>query len=314
MNGKIKLYIISGFLGAGKTTFLRRMLEGYADEKVGVLINEFGVIGVDGKTISRHGIEYVEVNNGSIFCSCIKADFIKTLVALQKQDIDYLIIENSGLADPSSMNGLLQDIEKLMERGYDYMGSVGIVDCSTFMRYVDMLPPLQNQVIASDLVILNKTDLASADEITKISTRIGAINPNAKTAESVHANVPLSLITEVLTGTQFNGETCNHPWNRPATYALSIRGVYDYVAVRTFITRLSDNALRIKGFIQTNNGWMHIDAVGSETRLNTMEDADDELIAKQGIVIIGKDNAAFDDKITALWNTLMHENPVFIED
>ena len=63
MKDKIKLYIISGFLGSGKTTFLKRVLQNFSGEKLGVLVNEFGVIGVDGSTISKDGIEYVEIRS-----------------------------------------------------------------------------------------------------------------------------------------------------------------------------------------------------------------------------------------------------------
>ncbi|MBT7122257.1 MAG: GTP-binding protein, partial [Clostridia bacterium] len=249
MRNKIKLYIISGFLGSGKTTFLKRVLADFSGERLGVLVNEFGVIGVDGTTLRKDGIEYVEVNNGSIFCSCIKANFLKTLISLQKQDIDVLVIENSGLADPSSINSILTELDHLMERGYDYKGSICMVDSSIFLRYVDMLPQLTNQIISSSFVILNKTDLAGAEKIAQIRQRVNKLNPGAFVIEAVQADVPISLLGEHLKNSGFDSDSYNTPQNRTATYTIKLSKKYSKTDIETFARGLKNFALRIKGFV-----------------------------------------------------------------
>lgn len=314
MKDKIKLYIVSGFLGSGKTTFLKRLLENFSDEKLGVLINEFGVIGIDGKTISKDGLEYVEVNNGSIFCSCIKAYFVKTLIELQKLDIDILLIENSGLADPSSMNTILGEMASHMERGYDYIGSVCIIDSSRFLKYVDMLPQLSNQVSSSEFVILNKTDLTDEATVSGVGKRVSEINPNTFVIEAKHADVPLLLLDTQLKNSGVFAESYNTPSNRVATYTIKLDKQYKKSGIESFLRGLEDNAMRIKGFIDTAEGWLHVDIVDGDYNNRMLSDADDELIEKQSIVIIGKDHNDFDDKVTALWQEQFSEIPRYIEE
>lgn len=314
MKDKIKLYIISGFLGAGKTTFLRRLLENFSGKKLGVLINEFGVIGIDGRTISKKDIEYVEVNNGSIFCSCIKADFVKTLIELQKLDIDILVIENSGLADPSSMNIILDEMYSHMKRGYDYMGSICIVDSSRFLKYVDMLPQLTNQVSSSEFIILNKTDLVDEENILDVKKRIIKINPNAFIIDAVQADVPFAMLDTQLTNSGVFAESYNTPSNRVATYTIKLDKKYLKSDIESFVQGLEENAMRIKGFVDTDEGWLHVDITDGDYQSRMITNVDDELLAKQSIVIIGKNHFDFDDKVATLWQEQFRELPEFIEE
>lgn len=76
------------------------MLSGMGDKKIGVLVNEFGGVGIDGTLVEREGMHLIEISNGSIFCSCLKGEFVKTLIGFTKLDVDILVVENSGLADP----------------------------------------------------------------------------------------------------------------------------------------------------------------------------------------------------------------------
>jgi len=313
MRERIKLYIVSGFLGSGKTTFLKRLLLNFEGVKLGVLINEFGVIGIDGTAISKDGIEYVEVNNGSIFCSCLKANFAKTLIELQKTDIDVLLIENSGLADPSSMNTILDELSRQMERGYDYVGSVCIVDASKFLKFVDMLPQLKNQVSSSEFIILNKTDIADEQTISSIEEQIDGINPNAFVIKAVQADVPLGLLELQLRNNGVFAESYNTPTNRVATYTIKLNKRYSRSRIEEFINGLDEEAMRIKGFVDTDEGWIYIDAVDGDKR-NAMVDSGGEISEKQGIVIIGKSHVDFEDKVTALWQNCTGELPNYIEE
>jgi len=314
MTEKIKLYIISGFLGAGKTTFLKRLLCDMQDRKVGVLLNEFGVIGIDGRTIDKNGVEYVEVNNGSIFCSCIKANFLKTMIELQKLDIDSLVIENSGLADPSSMNSILQELSPHMQRGYEYLGSVCIVDATLFLKYYKMLPQLVNQVVSSSFVIINKTDLADKKTVDDIENEIKSLNPNAFVKRAVQADVPISEIEKHLVNSGVIEESYNTPANRTATYTIKLDGQYSKSSIEAFTKGLFEYALRIKGFVQTDEGWIHVDIVDGDYRFKSIEKADDELAAKQGLIIIGRDQSEFEQLVTSLWKENTGEMPHYIEE
>ena len=103
MKEKINLYLLSGFLGSGKTTFLTNILKHLSEEKVGVIMNEFGKIGIDGTIISKQGMKLVEINRGSIFCSCLKLSFVSAMIEMADYPLKYLFVESSGLADPSNI-------------------------------------------------------------------------------------------------------------------------------------------------------------------------------------------------------------------
>ena len=95
------IYLVTGFLGAGKTTFVNGFLDEYKG-RVAVIVNEFGNEGIDGELIHKtEGTEIYEINSGSIFCSCKLMDFANALIELSKYDVDIVLVEASGLSDPS---------------------------------------------------------------------------------------------------------------------------------------------------------------------------------------------------------------------
>ena len=98
-----QLYVLTGFLGAGKTTVLLKILEQLKGHRVGIIQNEFGKLGIDGTILRNDDIHMVEINRGSIFCSCLKLNFVNALSEMAQQDFEYLFVESSGLGDPSNV-------------------------------------------------------------------------------------------------------------------------------------------------------------------------------------------------------------------
>ena len=90
MANKTKLYLLTGFLGSGKTTFLTGVLNDLQGSKVAVIMNEFGKVGIDGTIIKRDDMELVEINRGSIFCSCLQLNFVSALVEMADRDMEYV--------------------------------------------------------------------------------------------------------------------------------------------------------------------------------------------------------------------------------
>ena len=150
----IQIVLLSGFLGAGKTTLMQRLLDAYSDRKIGVIINEFGEINIDAKLVSRDGIEMAELSNGSIFCACIKDKFVDGLIAMSRTDIEYLFIEASGLADPSNMGEIVEGIRRETGGNLIIKGSVCVTDGVNFLDLVDMLPALSRQIKHANAVII----------------------------------------------------------------------------------------------------------------------------------------------------------------
>ena len=105
MSAETRVYLITGFLGSGKTTLLNRIIDRFPeDQKLTLLVNEFGEIGVDGTLVEGEDIDMMEISKGSIFCVCVKTDFIKGLYELNsKVKPDVLLIESTGVANPSDL-------------------------------------------------------------------------------------------------------------------------------------------------------------------------------------------------------------------
>ena len=94
---QIKLYFLTGFLGSGKTTLLKNLLENMEGMKVGVIQNELGKISIDGTVLQNDDIHMVELNRGSIFCSCLRLSFVDALAKMSQQGLEYVFVESSGL-------------------------------------------------------------------------------------------------------------------------------------------------------------------------------------------------------------------------
>ena len=115
LNKKIDIILVTGFLGVGKTTLLNRLIERYKSKKLGVIINDFGKISVDGILLrdllpDSQNNSIIEIKNGSIFCSCLSVDLVTALKEYIELNPDLLIIETSGLSDPSSFQKILKEL------------------------------------------------------------------------------------------------------------------------------------------------------------------------------------------------------------
>lgn len=309
MDEKIQLILISGFMGAGKTTFLQNILDNYNDYKVGVLVNEFGAISIDGKVLPRDGIELIEINNGSIFCACLKADFVKTMVALSKQPIDYLFIENSGLGDPSNFLKLLAEIDEYTERKYDFKGAICVVDSELFLDYNEIFTPVQNQIASSDFVLVNKIDLVNPDQVEEIHQTIERINPEAYIYDTQFGKLPFEVLSSHLKASDYIGETSNHDWNRPANYLFSSPLKVEKEPLSEFLSIIKPRILRLKGFLKAPYGFWHVDMVGDHYQINPSDSSVDDAA---NLVIIGKDNQDFSDLISENWEKIFNEKPSLI--
>lgn len=300
MNESIKLYMISGFLGSGKTTFLRRLLQKTGGERIGVIVNEFGSIGIDGKLIQSGNIDLVEINNGSIFCSCLKDGFVRTLKAFSEQPIQTLIIENSGLADPSGMNGILEGIKPYLKRPYEYQGSICLVDCTSFLDYYPVLLPVQNQIMNADAIIVNKTDLVDEDTLKEIHDILQEANPEATTLDTQYANVSISALHATISARPSGRTGSARVFIRPFTCTITCSEPQTSPAIECFLAALSPVSDRIKGFVRMENGGcMYADATAYSYSVKPAEMCNEQILGK--LVVIGRNLRNISATVIAVW-------------
>lgn len=270
----IDLYLISGFLGSGKTTFLKKMLKEENGRRTGVIVNEFGSESVDGKILSQEGIELIELNNGSVFCACLKADFVKALAAFLAQPIDRLFIEASGMADPSSMEKLLEELTPLIQKKYEtdrryrYQGAVCLVDAGHFLGLSEVLLPVASQVRKSSLILLNKIDTVTEKGVAMVRDRIREINPDVPVVETTYAQISEDVLAAYLHGESAHvDDSLNLPTNRPFGGTLYMPSFVGDMDVEGFLREIAPRMIRMKGFFYKGKQLYHADCVGQDIRI-----------------------------------------------
>ena len=171
-----KIDIFSGFLGAGKTTLIRKLIaEGYKGEKLVLIENEFGEIAIDGGFLKDAGVEITEMNSGCICCTLV-GDFTKALKKVMEDFApDRIIIEPSGV-------GKLSDVAKAVEKveGAHIGARVTVVDagkCRMYMRNFGEF--FNDQVENADLIVLSRTDTAGEGKILVATELLKHLNPRA---------------------------------------------------------------------------------------------------------------------------------------
>lgn len=186
--------VLTGFLGAGKTTLLNRILSEQHGKKYAVIVNEFGEVGIDNDLIVNADEEIFEMNNGCICCT-VRGDLIRILEGLMKRAdrFDGIIVETTGLADPAPVAQTFFVDEDVRERT-KLDAIVTVVDAKHLLGEIDTAPEAQEQLAFADLVVLNKTDLVTADELAEVEARIRKINPMATIEHAERCNLPLDRV------------------------------------------------------------------------------------------------------------------------
>ncbi len=194
MSEKIPVTVLTGYLGAGKTTLLNRILTEPHGKKFAVIVNEFGEIGIDNDLVVGADEEVFEMNNGCICCT-VRGDLIRIIEGLMKRrgKFDAIIVETTGLADPAPVaQTFFVDQDVSDKARLDAV--VTVADAKWLAARLKDAPEAKNQIAFADVIILNKTDLVTAEELADVEGRIRAINPYATLHKTQRAAVPLDAV------------------------------------------------------------------------------------------------------------------------
>ena len=189
----VPVTIITGYLGSGKTTLLNRILSSEHRTKVAVIVNEFGQVGIDGQLVIDADEEIVEMNNGCICCT-VRGDLIRIIGNLmQKRDrFDHLIIETTGLADPAPV---IQSffVDEVMRSQTVLDAVVTVVDARHIWQHWES-SEAQEQIAFGDILLLNKKDLVSADQLQELKRRVRVMNAFARIYCTENSDVSIGEI------------------------------------------------------------------------------------------------------------------------
>ncbi|WP_342150956.1 GTP-binding protein [Methylorubrum sp. SB2] len=193
---KIPVTVLTGYLGAGKTTLLNRILTEQHGKRYAVIVNEFGEIGIDNDLVVGADEEVFEMNNGCVCCT-VRGDLIRIMDGLVKRrgKFDAIIVETTGLADPAPVAQTFfvdQDVGEAARLD----AVVTVADAKWLTDRLADAPEAKNQIAFADVILLNKSDLVSGDDLDRVEGRIRAINPWAKVHRTQRCDIALDQVLD----------------------------------------------------------------------------------------------------------------------
>ncbi|MBN1893364.1 GTP-binding protein [bacterium] len=308
---KIPFFLVTGFLGSGKTTFLKRFLEAFADKKrIAVIQNEFAPGRLDGRELRQCGkpFELVEINRGSVFCVCLLPEFINALSGIAR-DVrpDAVILEATGLADPVGILQILQ--QGGMEKHYALARVWCVADACTFLRMESQIPRMGRQVRIADSVLINKSDLC-AGGLASVESRIRELNPFCTLMVTTHCSCEMGDFFSIpgqdtaAAKNKMPGAVLE-PSGRPDIGSAVIKTVrpVSMETLERFVKAESSRLLRIKGFVRISdgNGAVSVQGCFGNTRMASCKDDG----GPTELILMGKDIRQ--DAVVEEWNFFCRE-------
>lgn len=296
---QIKLYFLTGFLGSGKTTILRNLLENMEGTKVGVIQNELGKISVDGTVLQNNDIQMIELTRGSIFCSCLRLSFVDALVQMSQKGLEYVFVESSGFGDPSNAEEILEATKVMVGDAYDFRGCICLVDCFNFLDQLGDTETIDRQLKHCNLAVLTKIDLVDRERIEFIKEKVQEINPVCPITESANGNIDRSFYNIDLMKYKWAEceETTNSAATKPKTFSMIFTGEVEKEKLEAFLEKIEPDVYRVKGFFKVEEeGWEKIDVVGKKLDYAPYEEQ-----PQSQLVFISKIGIALIREISEVW-------------
>ncbi|TQV75733.1 CobW family GTP-binding protein [Denitrobaculum tricleocarpae] len=291
---RLPLTVITGYLGAGKTTLVNHMLRHADGRRIMVLVNDFGDIAVDADLIESQEGDTLTLANGCICCSMGGDLFYALSDALDRQPRpDHLLIEASGVADPTRISEIARAEPELR-----LDGTIALLDALGFPALVDdaqIGSSLVRQIAAADLIVVSKSDLQAPDALSELKAQVAALAPTARQIEASFGRVPLEVllgslspaeVDEIPQGCAHYGHSghdhANHDHAEDhedlySRWSLARDCIFGQQELADVLKDLPAGLLRLKGFVKLDGCWALVQAVGGRVEIESLPRVPDHI-------------------------------------
>lgn len=299
---KIKTLLVSGFLGAGKTSFINHLIQKLDSKKTIIIENEFGEVGIDGALLKTAGNTMFEISNGCICCD-VNHELNDALREVMKvETCEYLIIETTGIADPATVAASFYSSMKI-EDVFTPIHATCLVDVDMIEDRLKETDEALRQIAFATTIILNKTDLIDVEKLKEVSIIISEINPTAKVlhAEKGIIKENINYLHDFFDDNFKNLEKQPHHHHHHEHHHHEISSYtftfHEPLKLHTLVNRLyvlqlvsSHQIYRVKGIINSveYSEKSTIQSVGKHIEVNHIGAWDDKETKQSTIVVIGK--------------------------
>jgi G3E family GTPase len=267
----IPAYLLTGYLGAGKTTLLNYLLAQpqLASQRIALVINEFGTLGVDGQLVTETDGGVFELNSGSLFCACTRSGLVKVLDQIAN-DVrpDMVIAEATGVAETSDLYDVLETAP--LEGLFRVQANVCLVDSRNFTKVLPYLKAARTQVAGADGLVINKTDLLDETAVDRLAGLLSDINSRADQARVSRGRLDWSFVAG-LEHVRYQAAPVQTPPKEVVTCSIPNRRA-DRDRLVSAIESLGEQLLRLKGVVEFDEGPCLVESVFGTVTERPMEE------------------------------------------
>ena len=290
---EVPIVIITGYLGSGKTTLMQNILK-QEKRKIALIVNDMGSINIDASILDKTGnrvtqVEMVEMQNGCICCT-LRDEFMTEIERLSADtSIEAIFVEASGISEPSSIAGAFVNYEEMTEDTRVYLKSVvSVVDVDRIYREFlhdlvsdedaedgDVINLIMDQIEFCNIMILNKTDLLTAEQLEEVKTGLRGLQQEAEMIQCVNGDVDLEVIldredfdfeeVEAYSAVQRALNNCEHDDEKAcvdeygiSSFVFEERKPFNREAFNRFVDDYPEVLIRTKGYIWFSDDWKHV--------------------------------------------------------